>query len=84
MNLPAATTKKSSKSAKKRKSGGEAASASHHAAGAGEQPGVRHKSVREAVLNLLNFKVELSRLQLYYYSRNIYSITEGSAKMGFL
>ena len=60
----AVSAKKSSKSAKKRKSGGETAPVSmtaaphqqhHHAA---SEPNVRHKSVREAVLNLLNFKAE--------------------------
>ena len=58
----AVSVKKSSKSAKKRKSGGEPASApmtaasSHHPHAS--EPTVRHKSVRESVLNLLNFKAE--------------------------
>ena len=54
------SAKKSSKSAKKRKSGGEAATAPTTALPhAAPEPTVRHKSVREAVLNLLNFKAEL-------------------------
>ena len=54
------SAKKSSKSAKKRKSGGEAATAPTTALPhAATEPTVRHKSVREAVLNLLNFKAEL-------------------------
>ena len=53
------SAKKSSKSAKKRKSGGEAATAPTTALPhAAPEPTVRHKSVREAVLNLLNFKAE--------------------------
>ena len=48
--------KKSTKSAKKRKSGGETAPAPM--AVSTPEPSVRHKSVREAVLNLLNFKAE--------------------------
>ena len=56
------SAKKSSKSAKKRKNGGEAATAPTTALPhAAPEPTatVRHKSVREAVLNLLNFKAEL-------------------------